>query len=179
MQENVIARKYAKALSSVCSTDELTEVYDSYAEISQAFSIKKFHYIINSRIISKDEKNSLVRSFLNRDISEYSARLLSILVDNNRISLLPFIVLEIKKIINSRKKIYNATLYVKAELDEVYVFKIQSNLSRKLGATLNVTQHIDSNIDGIRLEVIDLGIEISFLKNRFTQELKEFILKAV
>ncbi len=179
MQENVIAKKYAKALASVCNADELVNIYDVYNEISKAFSIKKMYYIVNSHVITKDEKISFIKSLINKNINEYADRLLSILIKNDRSCLLPFVTLELKKIIDSKSNTYIATLYVKTKLDNDSIYRIQNNLGKKLGVTLSIMQEIDSNIDGIKLEVIELGIEVSFLKNRFTQELKDFILKAV
>ncbi len=87
--------------------------------------------------------------------------------------------LELKKIIDSRLNVYQATLYVKQELGQDSLLNIQDKLGRKLGTTLKVTQSIDPTLDGIKLEVTELGIEVAFLKHKFTQELQDFILKAI
>lgn len=179
MQEHVIARKYAKALSSICNAEEISQAYNLYANISQFFSINKFKAIIASRIVSNDKKLTFLQSLIDTKNSVYAERLLKILVYNDRISILPFIALELKKIIDSRLNVYQATLYAKQPLHESALLNIQDKLGRKLGVTLHITQSVDTNLEGIRLEVTELSIEVAFLKHKFTQELQDFILKAI
>ena len=179
MQEHVIAKKYAKALANVCSAEEIAQVYSLYATISQAFSINKFKEIVNSRIITNDKKLAFLHSLTDTTRSVHAERLLAILVRNDRISLLPFVMLELKKIIDSRLNVYQATLYAKQELNEASLANIQEKLSKKLNVTLQIIQKIDPSLDGIKLEVEELSIEVAFLKHKFTQELQDFILKAI
>ena len=56
MQEHIIAKKYAKALASICSAEDVMLVYDIYATISQAFNMSKFRSIVNSRVITNEKK---------------------------------------------------------------------------------------------------------------------------
>lgn len=179
MQEHVIAKKYAKALAGICSEQEITSVYDIYSNISQAFSIEKFRTIVCSRIVSNDEKFAFLGSLANVARSKHAERLLSILIRNDRITLIPFVALELKKVIDSRLNVYQGTLYAKQALDTAELLNIQDKLGKKLKATLEIKQKIDPELDGIKLEVSDLGIEVAFLKHKFTQELQDFILKAI
>lgn len=179
MQEHVIAKKYAKAIASICSAEEIMKAYDIYAAISQAFTIGKFREIVNSRIITNEKKLAFLHSLVDIKKSLHAERLLAILVRNDRISLLPFVMLELKKIIDSRLNVYQGVLYVKQALNETALLNIQNKLGKKLNVTLQITQKIDPGLDGIKLEVAELSIEVAFLKNKFTQELQDFILKAI
>ncbi len=179
MQEHIIAKKYAKALASLCSVEEITQIYTLYATISQAFGISKFRTIITSHIVERNNKLILLKSFVDISTNTHAERLLTILVYNDRISLLPFVALELKKIIDKRLNVYQATLYVNQTLNEDVLLNIQEKLGKKLGVTLHITQSVDLNLDGIKLEVADLGIEVAFSKHKFTQELQDFILKAI
>lgn len=179
MQEYIIAKKYAKALSSLCSDSEMKEAYLVYAEISQAFSIDKFRTIIASHDITREEKLVLLESLVSIPKGTHIYRLLSILVMNDRISLLPFLVMELKKSIDKRLNVYQAILYTQQALSNDSLLNIQEKLGKKLQVTLQVTQSIRPDIEGIKLEVTDLDIEVAFSKDKFTQELQDFILKAI
>ncbi len=78
----------------------------------------------------------------------------------------------------ARKKEYAATLTAKESLDTKTLEKIQDSLAKKLGVKLSIKQRL-SEVDGIKLSVEDLGIEVSFSKERFSNDLKHHILKAL
>lgn len=177
--ESIIAKKYAKALMRICNQDTIRQVYVLYAEISTAFNIPKFNTIIHSYVISRESKLALLKSFVSSPMDTSAEKLLELLVKNDRISLLPFVVQELKRIINFQQNTYHANLYSKQELDADSLNNIGQKLGKKLGVVLQVHQVISDSIEGIRLEVVDLGIEIAFLRNKFIQELQDFILKKI
>lgn len=179
MQETIIAKRYAKAVSQLCSTQDIVQMHAVYALISKACGVSKFSAIVTSKIISKEEKLTLIKSFIDIPMNIQTERLLHLLVYEDRIFLLPFVVLELKKIIDSEYGQYQATLHVKRQLAETQLASIRDNLGRKLGITLDIVQEVDPSLEGIKLEVVDLGIEVAFLKDRFTSDLQDFILKAV
>ena len=98
--ESIIAKKYAKALMRICNQDTIRQVYVLYAEISTAFNIPKFNTIIHSYAISRESKLALLKSFVSSPMDTSAEKLLELLVKNDRISLLPFVVQELKRIIN-------------------------------------------------------------------------------
>lgn len=76
------------------------------------------------------------------------------------------------------EKKYEAILYVAQELDSATISTMTNNLSKKLNVDIAIKQCL-TKIDGIKLIVQDLGIEISFAKERFFENLKSHILKAI
>ena len=181
MQENVIAKKYAMALAKACknNTKELESAFHYFSEISKAFGLAKFSAIVYSHIITRDKKLELIKSFSAVSVDKNTQKLLELIVHNDRISLLPFVAREIKKILDSKANAYEAILYFKENVNESSLQNIKTRLGKKLGVALDITQKIDTSVDGIRLEVADLGIEVVFLRDRFMQDLQQSILKAI
>ncbi|RDU63450.1 F0F1 ATP synthase subunit delta [Helicobacter didelphidarum] len=179
MQGDVVARKYARALAKVCKSDEIYQAYDFYNELGKVVALPKFRAIVYSHIISRIEKLNLLKSLVNLPHNQYANNLLELLVKNDRILLLPFIASELKKIINSKRNIYEAILSFRESVSEDSIRVIQEKLGKKLGVVLNIAQKLDNSFDGIYLEIPELGIEVAFLKDKFTQELQNFILKAI
>ncbi|RDU73652.1 ATP synthase F1 subunit delta [Helicobacter aurati] len=181
MQEIIIAKKYARALAACSNIEQLTEIYNVYSSLESAFTLYRFYEIINSPIVSKEDKLNLLYSLihsLNQKLDSKSQRFLAVLAENSRLSLIPAISTELKKIIDYKRNIYLATLYSNEQISNDTLQKIKTNLEKKLHVSLEIFQEIDFHIDGIRLNVPDLGIEIVFLKNNFIKELQDFILKA-
>ena len=82
-----------------------------------------------------------------------------------------------KKILADTKH-YVAVLKIKEEVDSATLQNIAKSFSTKLNVNLDVRQE-KTSIDGIRLSAEDLGIEISFSKERFFTDLTNHILKAI
>lgn len=179
MQRQVIAARYARALEQVCNFDEIKSSYQIYNKISSAFHVVKFHTIMESNMVSKQKKLELIKSFVDTSFGTHAEKLLELLVKNDRISLIPFLTLELKKIIDSKQSVYNAILYSKEYLNAESLERIQNKLSKKLNITLNITQEIIPSMEGIALEVPDLCIQITFFKDRFIRELQDSILRTI
>lgn len=182
MQETIIAKKYARALASASDMEEIKNTYSIYSQIQSAFMLSKFSTIINSHIISKENKLEFIRTLiesLKQKLDSKSEKLLLLLAENNRLALIPFIAAELKKIIDFKQNIYLAILHTKENISQNILDRIKSNLGKKLGVTLDIIQEIDLSIEGIRLDIPDLCIEVVFLKDKFTRELQDFILKAI
>ena len=101
-----------------------------------------------------------------------------LIAQTDRILLIPYISNELEKRLLARKKEYAAVLVSKDELDNKTLERIQDSLAKKLGVKLSIKQEL-SGTDGIKLSVEDLGIEVSFSKDRFSSDLKNHILKAL
>ena len=56
--------------------------------------------------------------------------------------------------------------------------ELGDGLGKKFDSKITLS-YIKSNFDGIRVDVEDLGIEISFSKSRINKQIVEHILKAI
>lgn len=174
--EEIIAQKYTNALIKGYKTDALKEIYDSLKEVYNVFGLVEFKDIINSPCIDKNKKKDLVFSLITKKDSVKN--LIEVLTQNDRIDIIPFIVHSLNKHFMTLDKKYEAILYTSKELSSNEVENIASNLAKKLGVALTISQSI-CDIEGIKLVVTDLGIEISFLQERFFDDLKSHVLQAI
>ncbi|TLD96030.1 F0F1 ATP synthase subunit delta [Helicobacter jaachi] len=170
-----IAKKYTQAL--INSSIKLDEMLNILKDLSSSLQDKKVMSIIASPFLNKTQKEQLLlESIGNVDVKIQN--FFRLLVEEDRIQLIPYIAQELEKCLLARKKEYAATLVSKEELDSKTLDKIQASLAKKLGVKLSIKQKI-SGTDGIRLSVEDLGIEVSFSRERFSNDLKNHILKAL
>jgi len=64
------------------------------------------------------------------------------------------------------------------ELDAQEVEKLEKTLATYTGATIKLNQE-KSDVDGVRVSVDDLGIEVNFSKERVKEQLIDFIKKSL
>lgn len=172
---NIISKKYTQALiDSGCDLDEILCVLKGF---SVALKDKKNADIIASPFLSKTQKEQFLLEFI-KDADTKIQNFFRIIAQADRILLIPYICHELEKRLLARKKEYVAMLVSKDELDTKTLERIQDSLAKKLGVKLSIKQEL-SGIDGIKLSVEDLGIEVSFSKDRFSDDLKNHILKAL
>lgn len=172
---HIISKKYTQALmDSVSDLDEALSILKGFSAVLKN---KKNADIIASPFLSKAQKEQ----FLLESIGKVDIKLQNffrLLAQSDRILLIPYISDELEKRLLARKKEYAAILTAKEDLDTKTLEKIQDSLAKKLGVKLSIKQKL-SEVDGIKLSVEDLGIEVSFSKERFSNDLKHHILKAL
>ncbi|WP_300449410.1 F0F1 ATP synthase subunit delta [uncultured Helicobacter sp.] len=171
----IIAKKYTQALmDSDVNLDETLHILKGF---SLALKEKKYADIIVSPFLSKAQKEQLLLDNIGK-IDTKLENFFRLLAEADRILLIPYIRNELEKRLLARKKEYAATLTSKEELDTKTLEKIQIALAKKLGVKLSIKQKL-SGVEGIKLSVEDLGMEVSFSKERFSSNLKHHILKAL
>ena len=175
---HIIAKKYTQALMD--SVNDLDEALHILKGFSLALKEKKNADLIASPFLSKTQKEQFLLESVSK-IGKVDAKFenfFRLLAEADRILLIPYISSELEKRLLARKKEYAATLTSKEELDNATLEKIQTALAKKLGVKLSIKQEL-SGAEGIKLSVEDLGIEVSFSKERFSSDLKHHILKVL
>lgn len=172
---NIVSKKYTQALiDSGCDLNETLEILKGF---SLALKDKACADIIASPFLSKAQKEAFLLESVGKP-DEKLTNFLRLLAHADRILLIPLICDELEKQILADKKEYAATLTSKDELDSKTLAMIEGALAKKLGVKLSIKQELSGN-DGIKLSVEDLGVEVSFSKERFSSDLKSHILKAL
>lgn len=172
---NIIAKKYTQAL--IETMDDINETFLILKEFSSVLSEKWVADILASPFISKIQKEDLLLHSVDSS-NEKLKNFLRLLAESDRILLIPHICNELEKRLLAHKREYVAVLVSKKELDNKTLESIQISLSKRLGVKLSIKQK-QSDMDGIKLSVEDLGIEVAFSKERFGDDLKHHILKAL
>jgi F-type H+-transporting ATPase subunit delta len=81
---------------------------------------------------------------------------------------------DLQKISNN----YEGVLKSNEKLDSSALTNLEETLKKYTGSTIKLTQE-KSNLDGLRVSVDDLGIEVNFSKERVKEQLIDFIKKSL
>lgn len=174
---STIAKKYAQALIAALSTEELKTLLVFLKSLGLALKNKQIADLLTSPFLSKTQKESVMLACANHT-NQKVQNFLKVLIASDRLMMVSHIAYEVEKKVFEYNKEYIANLSSKEKFDGDTLNKIQESLAKKLNVRLNIHQRQDF-IDGIKLEIEDLGIEISFSEQRFGDELKKHILKAL
>jgi len=173
--EELIAKRYAQALSSV--SKDLPGILEVLNVLSEVVSSSEIKSTLRSPIISSESKTAMILSALSDDDSTL-VNFIKILGENRRLDLIPAIT----KVLNSDQQRvsneYEGVLKSTSSLDEATLANLEETLKKYTGSTIKLTQE-KSDLDGVRVSVDDLGIEVNFSKQRVKEQLIDFIKKSL
>ncbi|PTB83893.1 ATP synthase F1 subunit delta [Sulfurovum lithotrophicum] len=174
--EELIAKRYASALSSVAKDlPAILEVLNVLAEVTSTSEVKS---ALTSPIISSEKKTEMILSTLGDDTDVSLVNFIKILGENNRLDLIPAIA----KVLNADQQRvaneYEGVLRSASTLDAKSLEDLEKTLKKYTGSTIKLTQE-KTDLEGLRVSVDDLGIEVNFSKQRVKEQLIDFIKKSL
>jgi len=173
--EELIAKRYAKALSA--STKDVNSLVAKLNVLSEVLSNNEIQTILLSPIVDADKKTQMVLAGLN-DKDKVLNNFVKLLGEKKRLDLLPAITKVLNAEIQKESNVYEGVLSSSKKLDDKKVAKLEKTLSKYTGATIKLKQQ-KSDLDGLRVSVDDLGIEVNFSKERVKEQLIDFIKKSL
>ena len=172
--EELIAKRYAKALMELSDSKSLQKDVMVLKALSSSMREKSINELVISPLISNDKKFEVVVEPLKNKMSDKLYKLLSVMSSHGRLSLIPklseYLEYEIKRAENS----YEGVISSDGTVKRGEIAKLEKRLSEYTGATIKLVNS-GNKIDGIKVEVEDLGIELSYSKDRVKADLLAFI----
>ncbi len=174
---DLLAKKYVKALVDGRDLKLISNVSNDLEKISKVFENEKFSQIISSPEISNSEKVEFVISLFKKP-DNVLVNLIKLLAEKRRLNLLFDINEELKAQIAKLDNKYIGVVYTNQELSKDYVSSIETQFSKRFNVNLSLSQNV-CDYDGIKVDIDGLGVEISFSKDRLKSQMIDHILKAV
>ena len=169
MIENVISKRYAKALSgSITDESALVRALKNLKEFGGAFEIdRQLERFFSHPGISVTKKNALVCQLCDRlKIENVVRNLLGILVQRRKILFLKNIAYYFESVVDQRLNQVRVSVVSAYPLTDKNIEKLKTGLNRILGKTILIeTTEDQSLIAGIQLKVGDQVADAT-IKNR-------------
>ena len=174
--EELIAKRYAKALSSV--SKDIAGVADVLNVLTTAVATPEVSKALLSPIVASEKKTEMILSTLGENADATLVNFIKILGENKRLDLIPAIAKVLNADLQKVSNEYEGVLTSKETLDEKALSNLEETLKKYTGSTIKLTQE-KSDVDGLRVSVDDLGIEVNFSKQRVKDQLIDFIKKSL
>jgi len=175
--KGIIAKKYVNALMKSCNDSEINSIEKSINEISNAFESTKFNNIILSPDLSDDQKEKFILSLLDKGEGK-TLNFIKLLAANDRLPLIPAIASELKYQISLKSNSYEGEVISNFEISKDQITKLEENFSKKFNANIKL-KSIVTDYPGLKIQLDDLGVEVSFSLDRLKTQMVEHILKAI
>jgi len=172
-----IAKKYVKALFESADDTTIRKYYEDLQILNKVYSMEKMKNILLSPTISKNEKFDFIISLFDNPDEKFK-NFIKILVINDRTNLISAICDELRYELSLRDNKFTGQIISSSQIDKKNINSIEEKLSSKFDSKI-VLQSVKSDYPGIKIEIEDLGVEISFSIDRLKAQMTEHILKAI
>ena len=174
---DAIAKRYVKSLVNSMDKKSLANVSKELAELSKAFSNKKFKEIVLSPELSKSKIEEFLLSMVESKDKKFK-NFLKILVQNGRLNEIPSISKELNKELAIMEGKFEGVLISNFKVNDKEIKDIESSLSKKLGNTISLKNRV-TDYPGLKVEIDDLGVEVGLSVDRVKSQLAKHILEAI
>ncbi len=174
--EELIAKRYATALSSV--SKDIKGLSDILNVLTEAINVEEVKTALTSPIVAAEKKTEMILSTLGKDADATLVNFIKILGENKRLDLIPAIAKVLNAELQKESNEYEGVLKSSKELSKEELDKLEASLQKYTGSTIKLTQE-KTDLDGLRVSVDDLGIEVNFSKQRVKEQLIDFIKKSL
>ena len=175
--EELIAKRYAKALMESCDEKELQTIESALGAIATLYGDWKVKEFIISPEIDKSAKVEILLAPF-QDAGKKLTNLIKLLAQKDRLDIIPALANELKMQRALKERKFDGVVYSEFKLSDSELKKIAKALSKKVNGEVMLHQGEES-YDGIKVEVDTVGIEIEFSKSKIKKQLIENILKAI
>jgi len=177
--EELIANRYVKALvESTTTKKQRAEFSKILSEISKIFDDASVVERLASPLISNSDKTAFILDGLGEESDVKLQNFIKILGENSRLDLLPVVAKVMNQSIQKESNKYEGIVSSSTKLKAAELKELQDSLKTYTGSTIKLKQET-SDIDGIKVSVEDLGIEVNFSKQRVKEQLIDFITKSL
>lgn len=178
MQQVTIAKRYIEPLIEMCDQTSLENLSEILKAVAGAFDNPKFLHMMTSSELNEAAKQQLILDMVAPANSQLVNNFIKLLGEKRRLSLLPVIAEELTREIARSKREFRGRVYSNNVIENSTIDTIAKDLGKKTNSSIAL-EFVQSDFDGIRVEVDELNIEINFSKNRLNAQLVEHILKAI
>jgi F-type H+-transporting ATPase subunit delta len=172
-----IAKKYVNALIKSCNEKELNKYFKELTKISFVYSQEKFLNIISSPDVKNTQKEKFILS-LNQDRDQKFINFLKLLCQNDRLDLIPLICDELRYQVAVESNKFDGVVLSDFTITAKKIKTLEESFSKKFNSTIKLSKSKDK-YPGVKVEIDDLGVEVSFSLERLKAQMSEHILKAI
>lgn len=175
--DKLIAKKYARAIMESGEDAVVSRRLEVLKAIGDALSEADIKAFITSPLVDKEKKSELLLNAIEGNDDDVIRNLIALMTEKGRLDLIPelvaIIAFERKKASNR----FEGTIYSNETLGDDTVKKLETSLEQYSGAVITLNQAATDR-DELKVEVEDLGIELSFSREKVKRALIDHIQKA-
>ena len=179
MINQILAKRYAKALLTLGREDGNFKQYGEELEAFVTFweSETEFADAASNPLYAKENRKTIVQAVVDKmELSPVFKSLLDLMIEKNRMALIPEIGIFYRKLLDDLNNISRAKVTSATPLSEEALTSIKASLEKTTGSSIIVEAEVDPElIGGVVARVGDLVLDGS-VRNQLTS-IKETLIK--
>lgn len=157
-----IARPYAEALFRVAKAANLGAWAELVSEMAQVGAHPDIQALANNPKVTDEQIAGTFLAALKSPLGDEAKNFINMLVENNRLTLLPEIAEQFHALKNAQEGAADAAIVSAFELSQAQVNELIATLEKKFGRKLNPSVTVDGSlIGGVRVVVGDEVLDTS------------------
>lgn len=173
-----IATRYVAALVEGASIDDLQAFESILRALDETLNDEKVKAMIFSPYMDKAGKLAILLDAVKTAKSDKLNNLLKLLVEKRRLDVIGSMSDVLRLMIAQERKVYQGKVSSNSDFDAKSIKAFEEKLSNKTGASISL--NFEKNAyNGVKVEVEDLGLELSFSKDQLRQQMIQHILKTI
>ncbi len=174
----LIAKKYVQGLYKSLDAKSLKNAAEVLSTLAKVLNEESIAVVINAPEVTAEQKSDILISAVKGAKSKELENFIQLLVENKRVELIGDIAEVLKKLIANKERKFSGLVYSDSKIDAKVLKELGDGLGKKFDSKITLS-YMKSDFDGIKVDVEDLGVEISFSKSRINKQIVEHILKAI
>ncbi len=176
--ETLVAKKYVKALLEIdgISLEDIQNQLKSLAEVIK--NNQEVKVFLNSPLINNNSKFEALVAPIKDNLDKKLTSLLELMSQKGRLNIIPELSKVLDKEIMLKSNKFIGIVESNEDIDDSLKEKLEKKLNSYSGANV-VLETKKSDLDGVKVEVKDLGLELNFSKESVKKALLEHIQKAL
>ena len=175
--EELIAKRYVDALLSIADKKQRAQYVEVINGIAESYGDPKVVAMVEAPIISIESKVDTILEALGKKADSNLSNFIKLLGEHKRLGLMPEIAKVLNAQIQKESNSYTGIITSNTKLDVAEIAKLEKTLDRYTGSKIKLSEAL-TDLDGLRVDVNDLGIEVNFSKERVKEQLIDFIMKS-
>ncbi len=177
--EELVAQRYAKAIFAIEDSKLIEQYAGILTQLSKAISnTPSILNGLNSPLLTSEAKTQSILDALGKAGDGKLINFIKILGENKRLALIPAIAKIINAELQKEQNSYQGIIKSKKSLGKSEVTELEEALAKYTGSKISLSQEA-SDVDGLRVAVEDLGIEVNFSKQRVKEQLIDHINRSL
>lgn len=155
MNNNLISKRYAKAILEVAVAENSIEKYENELALIESVikSDKMFQNFLASKLIGQADKKKFVEEVFSGHVSENILNLLGLIIDKNREEYIVEIASNFQEQANEIRNIAVLDCFAAKEISEKDKEELKKKFSELINKNIKISMHINENLlGGMRVE---------------------------
>lgn len=174
---SIVTDRYVAAFIGLAEKLDLLDKFDAdLMLIKETFDknedLKSF---MEHPLIQVNDKKEVIDSIFREHISVYTLNLFKLLIEKNRVLILPLLVEHYKGMLDKKRNITTAQVITAIEIDEEIKNRVKDKLQSLLNCTINIKSVIDTSIIAGMVVRIDDKIVDGSIKTKLDNMKKQLI----